>query len=386
MTVQPHGGKLINRYADPSRAAELLDRCGRLKSWQLTERELSDLEMIASGALSPLTGFMSRIEFRSVLDTMRLSHGLPWTIPVTLAVSQPFGASLKQGEDIALLDEIHKPIAILTVSDVYEHKPLEFAHKVFKTTDMTHPGVAAVYAMETKLVGGDVVVLRKREHRMFAQYRFDPIQTRDLFENRKWRTVVGFQTRSPIHRAHEYIQKCALETVDGLFIHPIVATAKDDETSPEIRMRCYEALIENYFPKNRVALAVNPAMMRWAGPREAVFHAVIQKNYGCTHFIVGHEYAGIGNYHGPSEAQDIFRQYDSKELGIVPFFFDDVFYCRGCACMATIKTCPHTDVARLAHSGSFVREQLQKGRPLPLEFTRAEIGVILMEAFKKKEA
>jgi sulfate adenylyltransferase len=385
MSAQPHGGKLISRYAASSRVDELLSKCGRMKSWLLTERELADLEMIASGALSPLTGFMNRTDFKAVLDTMRLSKGLPWTLPITLSVSQSFGASLKSSEEIALLDETRKPIAILSVSDIFDCNPMETSHKVFKTTDQAHPGVAALYAAGPKCVGGEIVMLRRRNHKQFTQYRLDPSETRDLFESRGWRTVVGFQTRNPVHRAHEYLQKCALEMTDGLLVHPIVGETKEGDIPADIRMRCYEALIDNYFPKNRVVLAVNPAWMRYGGPREAVFHAIVRKNYGCTHFIVGRDHAGLGNYYAPYEAQEIFHQFDPKELGITPVFFDDAFYCRACGGMATAKTCCHTDVARLNFSGTVVREMLQKGKPLPQEFTRAEIGVILMEAFQNRK-
>jgi sulfate adenylyltransferase len=384
MSAIPHGGKLINRYADPSRVDELLDKCGRLKTWLPTESELSDLEMIACGAYSPLTGFMNRSDFKAVLDGMRLSKGTVWPLPVTLAVSQPFGASLKPGEEIALLDETHRPIAIMTVSDVYEFNPMEYAHKAYKTTDQSHPGVAAIYASGPKMVGGEVALLRRRDHKQFAHYRLDPGETRELFESRKWRTVAGFQTQNPIHRDHEYLQKCALEMVDGLFIHPTVG-GKTEDIPEDVRMRCYEAVIDNYYAKERVALAVNPAALRHAGPREALLHALVRKNYGCTHFIVGRDHAGFGGTYGSFEAADLFRQFDPKDVGIVPLFFDNAFYCKACGGMATVKTCCHTEVARLTFSAAAVREMLQKGKPLPQEFTRAEVGVILMEAFRDRK-
>ena len=384
MSALPHGGKLINRYVDPSRMDEMLNKCSRLKTWLPSERELSDLEMIASGAYSPLTGFMNRSDFRAVLDSMRLSKGLVWPLPVTLAVSQSFGVSLKPGEEIALLDETHRPIAIMIVADVYDYNPMEYAHKAYKTTEQSHPGVSALYASGPIMVGGEVALLRRRDHKQFAHYRLDPAETRELFESRKWKTIAGFQTRSPIHRDHEYLQKCALEMVDGLFIHPTVGEAKEDIPA-DVRMRCYEALIDNYYPKERVALAVNPAAVRHAGPREALFHALVRKNYGCTHFIVGRDHAGFGSTYGPFEAHDLFQQFDAKEVGITPVFYDNAFFCKACSGMATVKTCCHTDVARVTFSGAAVREMLQKGRPLPQEYTRAEIGVILMEAFMEKK-
>jgi sulfate adenylyltransferase len=383
MSVLPHGGRLINRYADPSRIDELLNKCGRLKTWLPNERELADLEMIASGAYSPLAGFMNRGDFRAVLDSMRLSKGPVWPLPITLTASQSFGASLKPGEEIALLDETRRPIAIMTVSDVFDYNPMEYGHKVYKTTDQTHPGVAALYASGPKMIGGEVALLRRREHKFFTRYRLDPPETRELFENRKWKTIAGFQTRSPIHRDHEYLQKCALEIVDGLFLHPAPGDA-GDEIPPDVRFRCYEALMDDYYPKDKVVLAVNPAVFRHAGPREALFHALVLKNYGCTHFIVGRDQAGFGNTCGPFEAAEIFEQFDPKDLGITPFFFENAFFCKACGGMATPKTCSHTEVARLMFTPAAVREMLQKGRPLPQEFTRAEIGVILMEAFRER--
>jgi sulfate adenylyltransferase len=385
MSNQPHGGSLIRRYADPFNVDELVRRTASMKSWFLTERELSDLEMIASGAFSPLTGFLGRSDYKSVLDNMRLARGLPWTLPVNLAVSESFGASLRSGEEVALLDATRKPIAICTVGDVYEYNPLEYAHKVFKTTDEKHPGVAELFSRGPKFIGGEIVMLRRRDHAQFTQYRLDPVDTRERFDNMGWKTIAGFQTRHPVHRAHEYIQKCALETMDGLFLHAVTGDAKNDDVPADVRMRCYEALIDSYFPKKRVLLAVDPAYRRSAGPREAVFHAIVRKNYGCTHFIVERDHAGTGNFYGPFEAQEAFSQFEPKELGITPLFFDGAFYCKACGTMATAKTCAHTEVARVTFSESMVLELLQKGKPLPQEFTRAEVGVILMEAYLAKK-
>ena len=382
MSALPHGGVLVNRYAEPSRVEELAEKCGRLKSWQLTECELCDLEMIASGALSPLTGFMGRSDFRAVLDNLRLSKGLPWTIPIHLAVSQSFGASLKPGEEVALLDLSRKPIAILTVSDVFDYNALEYAHKVFRTTDTSHPGVTALYAMGPKMIGGEIAVLRRRGDRTFTHYRFEPSETRDMMESRGWRTMAGFQAREPVYRTHEYLQKCTLETVDGLFLHAASGMVKAGDLSDDVRIQCIEAVIDNYFPKNRVILAVHSEAPRYAGAREAVFDAIVRRNYGCTHFIVGRDAATAGNPAGPSEVQELFARFESKELGITPLFFEAAFYCRACGGMATSKTCPHTDVAKLGLNAKAVRELLEKGKTLPLEFTRAEVGVVLLDAFR----
>jgi sulfate adenylyltransferase len=378
MSQLPHGGVLINRYTDPSLVDSLTDRCGRLKSWQLSERELCDLELIASGALSPLNGFMGRSDIKAVLDNHRLSKGLPWTVPIHLTVPVSFASGIKPGEEIALLDETRKPIAILSVSDVFEYNALEYAHKAFKTTDSKHPGVAALYAMEPRMVGGDVTVLRRRNHQTFNRYRLEPTETRDLIQDKKWRTIAGYQSGEPVHRKEEYQIKCALETVDGLLLHPVVGGAAPGEIAPDVRMNCIEALIDNYFPKNRVLLAVVPGRPRFMGAREAVFQAIVQKNYGCTHYVVGSDALSADR----SEARELFGQFESRELGITPVFIDDAFFCKACGSMATARTCPHTDVARLSFTGPEIRELLQKAKPLPLECTRAEIGVILLEAFR----
>jgi sulfate adenylyltransferase len=381
MSQLPHGGVLINRYADPSLVDSLTDRCGRLKSWQLSERELCDLELIACGALSPLTGFMGRSDIKAVLDNHRLSKGLPWTVPVHLTVPVSFASTLKPSEEIALLDEARKPIAILSVSDVFEYNALEYAHKAFKTTDTKHPGVAALYTLEPRMVGGDVTVLRRRNHRTFNRYRLEPSETRDLIQDKKWLTAAGFHSGEPVHRREEYQIKCTLETVDGILMHPAVGEFRPGEIPPDVRMTCIEALIDNYFPKNRTLLAVAPGHPRAMGARETVFQAIVEKNYGCTHFIAGSE-ASTGDR---SEARELFGRYESRELGIIPMFIEDAFFCKACGSMATVKTCPHTDVARLSFTGPMIQELLLKAKPLPLECTRAEIGVILLEAFRSKK-
>jgi sulfate adenylyltransferase len=381
MSQLPHGGVLINRYADPSQVDGLTDRCGRLKSWQLSERELCDLEMIACGALSPLTGFMGRSDLKAVLDNHRLSKGLPWTVPIHLTVPASFASTLKPSEEIALLDETRKPIAILAVSDVFEFSPLEYAHKAFKTTDAKHPGVAALYALEPRMVGGDVTVLRRRNHTTFNRYRLEPSETRDLIQDRKWRTVAGFFAAEPVHRREEYQIKCGLETVDGVLLRSAVGEAAPGEIAPDIRLECTEALVDNYFPKNRVLIAVAPGRPRSMGGRETVFRAIVEKNYGCTHFIAGGEQTAADR----SEAREIFGRYEPREIGITPLFIEDPFYCKACGSMATARTCPHTEVARLTFTGPMIQELLAKSKPLPLECTRAEIGVILLEAFRTKK-
>lgn len=378
MSQLPHGGVLINRYTDPSLADSLTERCGRLKSWQLSDRELCDLEMIASGAYSPLTGFMGRSDFKAVLDNHRLSKGLPWTVPIHITVPVSFASGLKSSEEIALLDESRKPVAILSVSDIFEYNALEYAHKVFNTTDVKHPGVSALYAMEPRMLAGEVTVLKRRGHRTFNRYRLEPSEIRDLIQDRKWRTAAGWASVETAHRREEYQIKCVMETVDGLLMHPFVGGAPPGEIDPEVRMNCIEALIDGYFPKDRVLLAALPGRPRAMGGREAVFQAIVHRNFGCTHFIMGSDYTAQER----AEARDLISRYEAKELGITPMFVDDPFYCKACGSMATERTCPHTGVGRLSFTGAAIQELLRKAKPLPLECTRAEIGLILLEAVR----
>ncbi|MCM8833589.1 MAG: sulfate adenylyltransferase [Candidatus Omnitrophica bacterium] len=382
--IEPHGRKLINRIVSEKEKKRLKDKIFVMKSIKLNRRQVSDLEMIAIGAFSPLEGFMGKNDYENVLHNMRLSNNLVWPIPITLAVDKDQVKRFEIGEDISLLDEFGKVVGILHLKEVYSYdKELE-AEKIYRTKDEKHPGVKAVYSQGDILLGGEVTLLEKPKHIEFNKYYLTPQETRNIFKERGWKTVVGFQTRNPIHRAHEYIQKCALEIFDGLFLHPIVGETKSDDIPAEIRMRCYEVLIENYYPKERVVLSINPAYMRYAGPREAIFHAIVRKNYGCTHFIVGRDHAGVGNYYGPYDAQKIFLEFKPEELGIIPLFFENAFYCKKCSSMATLKTCPHSKEEWIFLSGTKVREMLQGEEIPPLEFTRPEVAKILIEGIKQK--
>ncbi|HWP49790.1 MAG TPA: sulfate adenylyltransferase [Candidatus Limnocylindrales bacterium] len=382
-SILPHGGRLINRVLEGEQRQNALDRIERMERIYLSNREISDLEMIAVGAFSPLEGFMGREDYESVVYRMRLANGLPWTIPITLSVSKEKADTLKIGEEIALYSQTEVPVGILHLQEKYTYdKEIEAKH-VFLTTELKHPGVAYLYEMKEILLGGRITLLNRINYDYYDKYRLDPKETRYLFRYKGWHRVVAFQTRNPIHRAHEYIQKCALETVDGLLIHPLVGETKGDDIPAEIRMKCYLALIENYYPKDRVLLAVFPAAMRYAGPREAIFHALVRKNYGCTHFIVGRDHAGVGNYYGTYDAQKIFSRFGKDEIGITPVFFDHTFYCRRCGHMASEKTCVHSDEHRVILSGTKVREMLRAGEMLPDEFTRREVSKILIEAYRE---
>ena len=381
----PHGGKLITRIlrGKDREMAELKAR--ELKKIPLTQREVSDIEMIAIGALSPLEGFMCKDDYHSVVDTMRLTNGLPWSIPITLSVKQEVADGLTLKDEVALVDEKGHPLALMTVEDIYPHDKEKEAIEVYKTDSAEHPGVKYVYDSGPMLVGGKIALFQRPKHQDFLQYRLDPADTRKIFQEKGWKRVVGFQTRNPIHRAHEYIQKSALEIVDGLMVHPLVGATKEDDIPAEVRMRCYEALFQNYYPKDRTMLAVFPAAMRYAGPREAIFHAITRKNYGCTHFIVGRDHAGVGNYYGTFDAHYIFDEFEDGELGITPMFFDHTFYCKRCQSMASYKTCPHDSGEHIALSGTKVREMLRSGVTPPPEFSRPEVAKILIEAMSAKK-
>ncbi|MEK6539184.1 MAG: sulfate adenylyltransferase [Deltaproteobacteria bacterium] len=382
--IEPHGGKLVNRIMEGKEREALAEKARRLKKVTLNDRELSDLEMIAIGAFSPLEGFMKKDDYHSVMDNMKLSNGLPWTIPITLSVTKDEAKNLKDGEDVSLVKDEGEILAILHIEEKFSHDKEKEALQVYGTKDMAHPGVAKVFEMGDVLLGGNVSVIHRVKQESFKRYRLDPVETRHLFKEKGWKRVVGFQTRNPIHRAHEYIQKCAMETVDGLMIHPIVGETKGDDVPAAVRVRCYEVLLESYYPKDRAVLVVNPAAMRYAGPKEAIFHALIRKNYGCTHFIVGRDHAGVGNYYGTFDAHYIFDEFDPQEIGITPMFFDHTFYCRKCESMASYKSCPHDSSHHVTLSGTKVREMLKAGTIPPVEFSRPEVAKVLIEAMKEK--
>jgi sulfate adenylyltransferase len=340
---------------------------------------MADLEMIGDGAMSPLTGFMTRADYESVVRTMRLANGLAWTIPVTLSVKAANQERFREGEWVALRAPDRKMvIGVMHLEEKFTYNKEEEAGLVYLTQDKAHPGVDALMKQGEFLLGGKVWVLNQVEHDDFREHRNSPAHLRQLFAENGWKRIVAFQTRNPIHRAHEYLQKTALEMCDGLLIHPLMGFTKGDDTPADVRMKCYEALLENYFPKDRVVLSVFPANMRYAGPREAIFHALVRKNYGCTHFIVGRDHAGVGTYYGTYDAHLIFDKFSPQEIGITPLFFEHAFFCRACGSMASSKTCPHGKDHHVFLSGTKVREMLQKGEDLPVEFTRPEVARILM--------
>src|ERR687885_937016 len=382
--IAPHGGILVNRIATLDQRQEFFDKAESLPRVQLSDRSISDLQMIAIGALSPLKGFMNEADYLSVVKQMRLSNGLPWSVPITLSVTEAVADTLEEGTLVRLDTPAGEFAGILELAEKYRYSKEEEALNVYRTDDLKHPGVQVIDKSGPVNLAGEVWLLERELDVRFPQYQIDPAKSRILFKEKGWKTIVGFQTRNPIHRAHEYIQKCALETVDGLFLHPLVGTTKDDDIPADVRMRCYEILLEKYYPKERVILAINPAAMRYAGPREAIFHALIRKNYGCTHLVVGRDHAGVGDYYGTYDAQKIFEEFDPGELEITPLMFEHSFFCLTCEGMASSKTCPHDDSVRVVLSGTKVREMLRKGEKPPPEFSRPEVAEILIAAMRGK--
>jgi sulfate adenylyltransferase len=381
--IAPHGGTLVDLRVSGAEAEPLEREAAGHPSVVVNAREVSDLEMLAVGALSPLTGFQGERDYRSILATMHLENGLPWTVPVTLSLTEEERKRVAGADALTLLaSEGGAPLAILELSEIYKRDREHEARAVYGTEDLDHPGVAALHGAGEYCAGGDVRVLRLPDHDDFVEYRLTPAQTRAAFRDRGWKTVVGFQTRNPIHRAHEYIQKCALEIVDGLLVHPLVGATKADDVPPDVRMRCYEALFAGYYPRDRAMVSVFPAAMRYAGPKEAIWHAIARKNYGCTHFIVGRDHAGVGDYYGTYDAQAIFDEFEPDELGITPLKFEHSFWCNRCEGMGSPKTCPHDASDRVSLSGTKVREMLRNGERPPQEFSRPEVADILIEAMR----
>ncbi len=384
MLVPPHGGRLVDRQYEGREADEIITKLLNLKVLTLNAREKNDLEMIGNGAMSPLEGFMCREDYDSVVDLMHLVSGPVWSLPVVFARKEG-DPEVRPGEHVALGDRSGTVWGDMMVEDVFSADLTSEADRTLGTTDPSHPGVAYLHSLDGTYIGGKVRSIRRRDTESFPNYRLDPKETRVLFRARGWKTAVAFQTRNPIHRAHEYIQKCALEIVDGLLLHPLVGETQEGDIPADVRMRCYEEILKDYYPSTRVAMSVFPAAMRYAGPREAVFHALLRKNYGCSHFIVGRDHAGVGNFYGTYDAQLIFDGFDPDELGIVPLRFEHAFYCKKCGGMATLKTCAHDSSHHVFLAGRKVRAMLSEGVMPPPEFTRPEIALILMEAARKEE-
>jgi sulfate adenylyltransferase/3'-phosphoadenosine 5'-phosphosulfate synthase len=366
-----------DRLPSEEELLELRAEARRLPRLQVGPRELSDVFMLSAGALSPLDGFIGREDYESIIANGRLAGGAPFTIPIVLRTDEVPNAGrvgLFMGD---------KPIGILEAAEAYEADPSREALAVYGTEDEAHPGVRVLKDSGRWAIGGTVTALA-RPSSGFPEFDLTPAQVRDVKAQRGWKTMVGFQTRNPVHRAHEYLQKVALEIVDGLLLHPLVGETKSDDIPAAVRMRCYEELLAGYYPADRVLLATNPAWMRYAGPKEAVFHAIVRRNYGCTHFIVGRDHAGVGSYYDTYAAHRIFDEYTPGELGIEILRFEHTFYCTACGGMASTRTCPHPKELHKTLSGTAVRKLLEEGADLPPEFTRPEVARVLLDANKEE--
>ncbi len=383
--IAPHGGILVDRLLTGEARAKAAARASGLKRLALNVVNLSDLELLAVGALSPLTGFMGKRDYESVVEAMRLASGLVWTIPITLAVTREVANALSIGEEIALTEPDGHVLAILQLAEKFEYAKTREVEKVYRTTDEKHPGVARIYKQGDVYLAGDILVIDLPHAPEFPEFRHTPLATRKMFAARGWKRTVAFQTRNPIHRAHEYIQKTALEICDGLLLHPLVGETRAEDIPADVRMRSYQELLRDYYPPDRVILGVFPAAMRYAGPREAIFHAICRKNYGCTHMIVGRDHAGVGGYYGTYDAQKIFDEFKPEEIGITPLMFENTFYCKKCGQIVSAKTCPHGDADHLILSGTQVRDMLRRGEMLPVEFTRPEVAKVLIDGMRDKE-
>jgi sulfate adenylyltransferase len=404
--TRPHGGILVNRIVDDSRAKALSDRAKDLPRITLSVKQANDLEMIATGAFSPLTGFCKKADFDSICASMRLATyqavplypprpgmkprpkrpsdlGIVWPIPITLAVDEETVRNLVRRGQAALYHSDGTLLAIMDTSDVYPHDKETEVRAVFGTDDPAHPGVKAVLDEGPWLVGGAIHVITTRpesgDTERFDDYRLTPAQTRAEFQKRGWKSIVAFQTRNPIHRAHEYLTKCAQEICDGLLIHPLVGETKPGDIPADVRMDCYKALIDKYYVRERTMLSVLPAAMRYAGPREAILHAIVRKNYGCSHFIVGRDHAGVGTYYGTYDAQNIFNQFKFPEINMQILKFEHTAWCNACEGMVSPKTCPHGDDQKVSLSGTKVRDMLAAGQRPPQEFSRPEVADVLIK-------
>ncbi len=373
--ISPHGGKLISRMLRQEEKDKLLLKAKGMPSLKLNRESVSEVENIAFGVFSPLEGFLGKEDFQNVLNQMRLSNDLPWPIPIVLDVDRKKADKFQEGQDILLLYEENQPVGVLHLEEKYEYNKEELAEKVFQTTDTAHPGVAKVKSMKDVLLAGKIDLVQVSST-PFDKYKLKPLETRILFKEKGWRTVVGFQTRNTPHIGHEYVQKTALTFTDGVFVNPVIGRKKKGDFKDEVILASYDELIRNYYLRERAVVAILQMEMRYAGPREAIFHAIIRKNFGCTHIIIGRDHAGVGSYYPPYAAQDIFEEF--PDLGIVPLFFKSFYFCKKCNSVVNEKTCPHPPEEHINFSGTKIREMLIQGKIPPPELMRPEVAKIII--------
>lgn len=376
MVSRVHGGKLVNQVATSNRLEALLKEVNELPMVELSYESAVDVESIAHGVYSPLEGFMNNEAYRSVLDEMRLPNDLPWTIPIVLDVSRETVKDVKAGDTIALSAPGNVPLAVMHVEDIYGFDKQEYSEKVFRTTDPKHPGVARVHQLKDLLIGGQIEMFKDVEN-PFEHYTLSPAETRVLFKEKGWRTIVGFQTRNAPHIGHEYIQKSALAFIDGVFVNPVIGRKKQGDFKDEVIVEAYKSLIDNYYQKDTAVMSILRYEMKYAGPREAILHAIIRKNFGCTHFAVGRDHAGVGNYYGPYDAQEIFKEF--PDLGVTPVFFREFFYCKRCVAIVNERICPHTGQDRVGFSGTKMRDMIVQGLRPPSEIMRPEVADAILK-------
>ena len=374
--IPPHGGKLVDRVLDGACRKDVLAASQALPMLRISDESVSDVENIASGVFSPLQGFMGKADVRNVLNEMRLPNDLPWTIPIVLDSSPEEAARFKEGKDILLVSESGRPVAVLHLEEKYEYNKDELAEKVFLTMDRAHPGVAKVAGMKDVLLAGPLDLL-EISPTPFDRYKLSPKETRILFKEKGWKTIVAFQTRNTPHIGHEYVQKTALTFTDGIFVNPVIGRKKKGDFKDEVILASYDELIKHYYLKERAVMAILQMEMRYAGPREAIHHAVVRKNFGCTHIIIGRDHAGVGSYYHPYAAQDIFEEF--PDLGIVPLFFRAFYFCKKCQSVVNEKICPHPPSEQIQFSGTKIRDLLVKGQIPPPELMRPEVAKVIMQ-------
>jgi len=375
--LKPHGGKLVSRVLTAENREQALSDAKSLKAVTITEENVTDIHNIATGVFSPLKGFTNHEDLASIVNHDSLASGLPWTIPILLSIDREQAASILEGGTIVLVHENGNPVALMDVEDRFSYDRSRICENVFGTTDLDHPGVRKIFSTDGLYLGGDIKLIEKTEHK-YDKYNLTPAETRFLFKQKGWNTVVGFQTRNPPHRAHEYLQKSALEICDGLFINPVIGKKKPGDFTDDLILRAYETHLQTFFPGDRAVMSILPFEMRYAGPKEAIFHAIVRKNFGCTHFIVGRDHAGVGDYYDTYAAHRIFE--DFGYLGIQPLFFDHSFYCKACGGMGTKKTCPHGNEEHLGPSGKKIRAIITEGTAIAPEIMRPEIADVLRSA------